>query len=267
MTTPAQWQRLEAELDAWQVAGQRVPFWWRDDDATKATPALARLLDLQQTDGIPLTLAVIPDQAGPALAAALSARPGICAAQHGFSHHNHAPTGAKKSEFPPERPAAEALASLAEGRRKLAALFGGQLLPLLVPPWNRFAAGLLPDLPALGFAAISAFKPAAAYWAAPGLAWLNTHLDPVDWHGRGGAAAGPAACLETALALLAGLRDGRVRRQPVGLLSHHLRHDGAGWDFLEQFLARTARHPAVHWVDAHAALEIGKPPSTVMASS
>src|SRR3546814_15354782 len=60
---------------------------------------------------------------------------------------------------------------------------------------------LLPALPGLGFSAISTFKTASAYWAAPGLARLNAHLDPVDWHGRGDATAGATACLETALDL------------------------------------------------------------------
>src|SRR3546814_878617 len=113
----------------------------------------------------------------------------------------------------------------------------------------------------------STFKTASAYWAAPGLARLNAHLDPVDWHGRGDATAGATACLETALDLLAGLRMGRLPAQPLGLLSHHLRHDSAGWDFLAAFLARTAQHPVVRWIDAAAALEIGKSPAAVMPRS
>jgi hypothetical protein len=266
MTTAADWHRLDAALDAWQRVGRTVSLWWRDDDAAEATPALTRLLDLQQSTGIPLTLAVIPGQATPALAAALAGRVGICAAQHGFLHRNHAAADAKKSEFPPGRPAPEALADLAAGRRRLAALLGdSDVLPLLVPPWNRFDEGLLPALPELGFTAISTFKAAPAYWAAPGLARLNAHLDPVDWRGRG--TGGPAACLETAVDLLAGLREGNLAPQPLGLLSHHLRHDGAGWDFLGRFLAVTAAHPAVRWLDARTAMETGKPSAGVMSRS
>jgi hypothetical protein len=55
--------------------------------------------------------------------------------------------------------------------------------------------------------------------------------------------------------------------QPIGLLSHHLRHDGAGWDFLARFLTQTAAHPAVRWLDAAAALDIGRSPAAVMPSS
>lgn len=267
MTAAEHWHRLDTELAAWQDAGRTAWFWWRDDDAAGAAPALMRLLDLQRQTGAPLTLAVIPDGATDELAKALSGAADIAAAQHGFSHRNFAPAGSKKSEFPPDRPAEDCLDALAAGRRKLAALLGERLLPLLVPPWNRFADGLLPALPGLGFSAISTFRIAASYWAAPGLARLNTHLDPVDWHGRGDAAAGAAACLETALDLLAGLRTGRLPPQALGLLSHHLRHDSAGWDFLGAFLARTAKHPAVRWIDAGAALEIGKPPSAVMPRS
>src|SRR3546814_15026942 len=124
-----------------------------------------RLLDLQRATGAPLTLAVVPEGATAGLAAVLSGATGIAAAQHGASHRNFAPAGAKKSEFPPGRPAEECLDALAAGRRKLAALLGERLLPLLVPPWNRCADDLLPALPGLGFSAISTFKTASAYWA------------------------------------------------------------------------------------------------------
>src|SRR3546814_10792356 len=103
-----------------------------------------RLLDLQRATGAPLTLAVVPEGATAGLAAVLSGATGIAAAQHGASHRNFAPAGAKKSEFPPGRPAEECLDALAAWRRKLAALLGERLLPLLVPPWNRCADDLLP---------------------------------------------------------------------------------------------------------------------------
>jgi hypothetical protein len=38
------WRRLEAELDRWGDAGRAATFWWRDDDASDATPALETLL-------------------------------------------------------------------------------------------------------------------------------------------------------------------------------------------------------------------------------
>ena len=267
MTLAEHWHRLDAELGAWQAAGLTARFWWRDDDAVDATPALDRLLALRQQAGIPLTLAVVPDGATPALAERLAREPAVFAAQHGFSHRNHAPPGAKKSEFPPERPPQDSLASLAAGRDRLTALLGARHIPLLVPPWNRFADALLPALPGLGFAGISTFRIAAPGEAAAGLVRLNTHLDPVDWHGQNGPEGAIRACLDTALELLAGLRMGRLPPQPLGLLSHHLRHDGAGWDFLTAFLARTTAQPAVRWIAPGDVLDIGKPPLIVMPRS
>ena len=69
----ADWPGLSAELDAWAAAGRTATFWWRDDDATAPTPELGRLLRLAGAHGAPLALAVIPAEAGPALAEALAA--------------------------------------------------------------------------------------------------------------------------------------------------------------------------------------------------
>ena len=46
-----EWSDLEAELEAWRCRGRRATFWWRDDDAVEATPALERLLGLADGSG------------------------------------------------------------------------------------------------------------------------------------------------------------------------------------------------------------------------
>ncbi|HEX2591264.1 MAG TPA: hypothetical protein VHL34_07195 [Rhizomicrobium sp.] len=45
-----------------------VEFWWRDDDAIAETPRLHQLMTLSETLGIPVGLAVIPDQLKKSLA-------------------------------------------------------------------------------------------------------------------------------------------------------------------------------------------------------
>ncbi|WP_341701860.1 polysaccharide deacetylase family protein [Ferrovibrio sp.] len=255
------WHRLTAELDLWQDRGQTASFWWRDDDAVTVTPALEHLLALQAEQEAPLLLAVIPRDASPTLAARLRGLVGVCAAQHGFGHVNHALQHEKKSEFPAARAPEACRNDLGEGRRRLAAL-GLEPAPVLVPPWNRFAADLLPALPRLGYQAISAYKPRESYWAAPDLVQLNTHLDPVDWHGSG-PGHGPADCFETCLRLLEAQRLGQQPPQPIGLLSHHLRHDAAEWDFLAGILSHTGRHPAARWLDWSGALAIGRPDQSI----
>lgn len=255
------WDALRAELDAWADAGRTATFWWRDDDAVEPTPALDRLCALAGAAGVPLALAVIPAHATAALARALDAhpggRPGVSVIQHGWSHANHAPPGAKKTELGAERPADAVLAELAAGRERLAALFGGRFVAALAPPWNRIAPAVPARLPEAGLVGLSTH--AARGPARPGLTQVNTHLDPVDWHGAGAAPGGAraflgdAAALAPALAHLAARRAGTADPdEPTGLLTHHLVMDEATWTFAERFLTVTRAHPAARWLDAPA---------------
>lgn len=258
------WSSLTAELDQWTAAGRIANFWWRDDDAVTVTPALDRLLELQREAGTALALAVIPARVDQALADRLSISPDIAALQHGYAHENHAGQTGKKSEFPASRHLATRLADLETGRNRLQTLLGPRLLPVLVPPWNRAAEDLLPHLHGLGFKAISGFKSYAARQAAPGLVWLNTQIDPIDWRG-GNPAAGTARALEAACEALRAMRLGTLPVQPLGLLTHHLRHDEAVWDFTARFLTAT-RHPAARWIDVAAALAEAEPAAVTRTS-
>src|SRR5690606_11184472 len=111
-------------------------------------------------------------------------RPAITAAQHGFAHINHAAPCEKKCEFPLSRPWESSLQDLEEGQAIMRVLFPQQTRSILVPPWNRFPAGLTGHLAHLGFSVLSGFQLRQQYWAAPGLCQVNTHVDPVDWKGR-----------------------------------------------------------------------------------
>lgn len=254
------WRALTDELDRWASEGRTAFFWWRDDDAVTVTPALERLIGVHRTADIPLALAVIPAQAQPALAERLKSEPQIAALQHGYSHHNHADPAEKKSEFPAGRVLADRLSDMQAGHALLERLFDTRLLPVFVPPWNRLAPDGLPAMPALGYLAVSAFQARRSYWAAPGLAILNTHIDPIDWHGGDNCAA-VERCLAATCTHLRAMRAGEQDMQPLGLLTHHLRHDEPIWSFVAKFL-HTASHSAVRWLDTTAALEIGRPPVT-----
>lgn len=264
MEAMAAWADLQAELDRWAAVGRVADLWWRDDDAIAVTPALDRLFGLHHRFGAPLALAVIPARAQPGLAERLATLPGIAALQHGFAHQNHASAPAKKSELPAERPLLQRLDDLRAGDSRMKDMFGSSLLPVLVPPWNRMADDLLPALSALGFIAVSGFKSRPGYWAGENLAWLNTHVDPIDWHG-GNAAIGAAWALHAACAMLRAMRLGELPLQPLGLLTHHLRHDEAIWDFIARFLEIT-RHPAARWVDTATALGVGRPANVIPPS-
>jgi hypothetical protein len=75
--TGSAWAMLFAELDAWQAVGRTATLWWRDDDADSATPALHKLLALQQACDVPLALAVVPRKLDASLSGALAGRSGI----------------------------------------------------------------------------------------------------------------------------------------------------------------------------------------------
>ncbi|EJC78018.1 Polysaccharide deacetylase [Rhizobium leguminosarum bv. trifolii WSM2012] len=248
MTDSKSWEPLRRELDRWQAAGRVARFWLRDDDAIEPTPDLETLLALTGDNAVPLTLAVIPGLTGEALAARLAGEPGVSVAVHGWSHTNHAGPERKKQELGAERPAEIVLGELGDGFRLLQRLYPARFLSVLVPPWNRIDAALIPALPDLGFAGLSVYGRAKQSGPIP---LLNTHVDIIDWHGtRGGRAEG-----ELVAELLAELSDRFAGSdEPIGVLAHHLVHDAAAWDFLSALFAVTS-HPAVRWLPASALLE------------
>lgn len=232
---------LMAELDQCAGAGQRITFWLRDDDAVTATPALDRLIALATTWDIPVVLAVIPMPAEPELVRSLAgARARI--ALHGFAHVNHAGLGEKKQELGPHRPAATVLDELGQGRDRLNALFPGRTAGMLVPPWNRIAADLVPHLPGLGLRWLSAFGPEPPTTPAANLVRIDCQLDIMDWRTR---RSHPADILAVRLADL--VRQRRRTPGPIGILTHHLVHDEAAWTFLADLFRLTAGHEAVTW--------------------
>jgi len=251
MAVMADWDDLARELDAWGEAGLDASFWWRDDDAVAPSAALDRLLDTAGETGVPLALAVIPKDAEPALAARLDghgAEVGVL--QHGYAHANHAGDGDKKIELGRERPAEIVIAELAVGWEQIAKLFGARALPVMVPPWNRIAAHLVPMLPEMGYRGLSTFEARSRAEAVRGLAQVNTHVDVIDWPGSRGFV-GVDAALGAALEHLTARRAGAADRdEPTGLLTHHRAHDAPASAFVAEFLARTRARPATRWLPA-----------------
>jgi hypothetical protein len=235
--------------------------WWRDDDAAAPCDRLDRLL---ATAGeAPLTLAVIPMAARPALATWLdgAARrsgggPQIAIIQHGWRHANHV-INSKKSEFPSERSGGAVAAELAAGRGRLRELFGTRALAVLAPPWNRFAEAFLPLLTGCGIGAISRVNPRGTAWPAPSVFAANVHVDLVAWKVDRGFI-GEATALGGLVGHLQARRCHEVDGdEPTGILTHHLVQDDATGDFLLRLVALTAAHPAASWLDAGAVFAPG----------
>lgn len=235
----ADWTPLVAALDGWQADGRVARFWLRDDDAVEPTPALSRLIAIGDHHAIPLALAVIPAHTGEALPGFLAGHADIAVALHGWSHHNHAPPDEKKQELGAHRSAEIVLGELGAGFDRLQSLFPGTFAPVLVPPWNRIDKALLPRLGDIGVKALSVFGPEKP--GAPPK--INTHADIMDWHGTRG-------CRPTA-DIVADVvkRLGAMRESggTMGLLTHHLVHDEAAWEFIEGIVAATMNHPACRW--------------------
>ena len=233
------WSPLADALARARDSGYVPSFWWRDDDATRHTPALDRLLALSGRFDVPLAIAAVPARTEPSLAERLANECLVTVLVHGHAHRNHAPPGEKKAEFGAHRHPGELEADAAEGLAAATAA-GLPLVPVFVPPWNRAAADLVPTLPALGYRGVSAFKDRAARLAAPGLVQVNAHLDPVDWHG-GGAMLDRSMLVAALARAVIDRTEGRADRgEAIGLLTHHLAHDEAVWAFCESFVEHVA---------------------------
>lgn len=241
------WTALDDELGAWASAGRKAALWWRDDDATRPTPALDRLLDIRRRHDVPIALAVIPARAESSLAERLGRESGVIAWQHGWAHMNHAPIGAPKAELGPHRAPSWILGELARGWMKLDAVFGPTgWRKVLVPPHNRIAEAVIDALPAAGYRGLSAGMDARP--VPRGRAMVNAHVDIMNWTTR--AFAGEAASLGALVAALRLRREGKTDAdEPVGYLTHHLAHDEAAWIFTDAVLGRLKSHPAVQFRD------------------
>lgn len=245
--TTARWADLTDELDRWQAAERVARLWWRDDDAVAATPQLDFLLELAGSG--PVALAVVPGLAEPSLPAALEKKPDVRVLQHGWRHSNHAVAG-KKSEFPAGRTPSEVSADLAAGAARLCALFGSRFVPILAPPWNRFAAEFLPLLRPAGIAGLSVMAGGAPAADESRTMRADAHVDLVAWRaGRGFIGA------DIALGMLVG--DLRTRRlgaahsgAATGILTHHLVMDRDTAAFLQQLHATVDAHPGARWLPA-----------------
>jgi len=249
------WDALGEELGLWRKAGRRAAFWWRDDDAVAAGPALARLADLGAEHGAPLALAAVPAKLEASLAPALADRPHVTVLQHGYAHANHAKgLGVGAWELGLQRPAAAVIGELAIGREIMERAFAEQFMPVVAAPWNRIDRRLLPGLAGAGFAGFSAAgeRPlAGAEGAAPqGLVEANIQFDLLDWKG-GRRFRGEASAEREIVGHLRRRRLGMADAgEPTGILTHHLVLDEASWRFLGELLGFVARHPAAAWLPA-----------------
>lgn len=243
MTKP-DWSPLRSALTACRDADVPVPLWWRDDDATDPTKQLDRLTELAEDLQLPVHLAVIPAEATDALARYCTDAP-LIPVVHGWAHRDHAGAGEKKNEFLTER--ADALDDCKRARDRMRDLFSAGFTPMFVPPWNRIGQQVTAGLPDLDYTTLSTYGPRAAPNAAPGLAQINTHLDPVWWKGTRSLVDPDTLIAQTAAHLRDRARGQADATEPYGLLTHHLVHDPALWEFTRAVLSEFLAGGATIW--------------------
>lgn len=225
------WSPLRSALARCRETKTPLPIWWRDDDAIEPTAALDQLAAMSEKTGVPIHLATIPKHARETLVSFIDDHPHIIPCVHGWAHADTSPTGLKKSEFGVPRDGAEEELKLALGRMK--DMFGDDLLPLFVPPWNRMDVSLQSALAQYKYVGFSTFGARSNTAALP---QINTHLDPIYWRGHRGLA-DPATLINQAATILNARCDGtQDALEPFGLLTHHLVHLPEIWDFSAAFM-------------------------------
>jgi hypothetical protein len=242
------WDDLRRELDLWAAEGRIAQLWWRDDDASDLFPALTILLDLTNANDVELALAVVPAQATENLANGLAHRSNVTVLQHGFAHRNHGVVGGPAVECGGDRPVIETLDELKCGHERLRRLFGVRFSPFLAPPWNNIDPAVAMRIDECGFIGLSAFGPRASQPRAARISVANVHLDPINWR-NGGSFVGREKAVSWIVLELKARRAGATDpEEPLGLVTHHLWHDLAMWDFLARLIEVTKIHPAARWL-------------------
>jgi hypothetical protein len=241
------WNDLTTELDRWSDNGIRATFWWRDDDAVEHTPALHRLYSHSSEHGIPLTLAVIPHAANKNICTGDDRPQQLRLVQHGYAHINHAPDTEKKSEFGLHRETDDVIRDIRSGLSSIGKL--PDFFAAFVPPWNRISATYYRCLVDAGVRGLSTFGARENRAPIPGLVQANTHADIVDWHGARGFVGTDYVCSQILNHLIARRAQTCDFEEPTGVLTHHLVHDDACWDFLDTLFGTLKGHSAVKWLN------------------
>jgi hypothetical protein len=250
MTTPAPFDHLELELNAWQKAGETATFWWRDDDAGETSPGLSRLLTLADHHTVVCGLATVPAWVTDDLVALVQMNSSIEVIQHGYAHINHAPRGQGLGawELGLHRPLQTVTTELRLGRDMLRDRLADRLLPVVAAPWNHIDPALFAPMVEAGFVGVSAADARPKPYPVPGLLQVNGHCDPIKWKG-GARFKGAQKTIRDLVEHLADRRTGAADRdEPTGLLTHHRDTDEECWRFLDDLIGRIRAHKAARWL-------------------
>jgi hypothetical protein len=236
--------RLPREVAA-RLADRDEPvvIWWRDDDAGRASPLLDRLLRLAERHAAALALAVVPRWLEPFVIERISASRRVSVLQHGLEHHDHARLGDRTVELGGTAEPGIMAEALLAGRNHLADAFGGQFLPVMVPPWNRMDAHFAAMLPTLGFTGVSGWR-GGGFPALAGLRRVDVHVDAMRWRPVRRSLRADELVEQLAAALDSNMTG------PIGLMTHHFVTDEQGWQALDRLLGLVQDQPGLRLASA-----------------
>lgn len=242
------WKDLDREFDRWAAAGAPATLWWRDDDASKNLPQLARLVALADDTKTPLHLAVIPGLLENAAADVINASPFTRVLQHGYRHVDYAPKGQGSWELGDHRPIEVVLAELKQGSDLLREAFADKFLPVLVPPWTRISHKVAAHAQQAGFSILSLEGRRRECQYDSYVNVINPHCDPIKWK-QNARFKGTSRVLNELLEHLSDRRaDGGDRDEATGICTHHMDHSEELWEFLELYTRRTSAHKGARWI-------------------
>lgn len=218
-----------------------VEVFFRNDDAGWAQDRLVALIALFADRELPIDCAVIPAALDAPTARELctirDAFPLLGLHQHGYAHANHEPAGSRKCEFGPSRPPDRQLADIIAGRERLDGLLDAWDR-IFTPPWNRCSPDTLQQLPAHGFALLSADR------CREDIGKIAQLPVTIDWQ-RARREGRLVQSLADAFTAPSG---------PVGIMLHHAEMDGEARDELARVLDLVANttqiraHPMRRWI-------------------
>jgi len=235
-------EQLNSALKRREQAGAPLQIFFRDDDVDEDEATLRRLLGLFQRQKIPVNLGVIPglltEAGGELLAQTFDNSPDLVEMnQHGWRHINHEPEG-RKCEFGPSRTYADQLADIERGQERMTAVFGERWRPVFIPPWNRCSEDAYRAIDHLGFCALSA-KQGASVVTGYRFQEISITLDLYRWKN------GPS--LKPPEEIVHEIVDQSLKRQRIGVMTHHKVMDEGAFDFLDSLLGALAQSPIVRF--------------------
>jgi len=158
-----------------------INFWWRDDDLVSDSDQFVKICDISNNLSTPLLCSIIPRLISNGLKLDGENTSLVSYCQHGWAHINHEPDGELKSEFGPHRSSLDVKVDIQEGVNALKKKVGQKLLPIFVPPWNRFDSCHIEVLIELGFQYLSSYGLLEYPQTQADIHPINTHIDVIYW--------------------------------------------------------------------------------------